>query len=30
VIKIHPLALTRFDEVEDAKAKAKIEEMTKG
>ncbi|SDB33544.1 phosphoenolpyruvate synthase [Desulfonatronum thiosulfatophilum] len=30
VIKIHPLALTRFDEVEDDKAKARIEELTQG
>ncbi|TVQ96729.1 MAG: phosphoenolpyruvate synthase [Desulfovibrionales bacterium] len=30
VIKIHPLALTRFDQVDDAGAKARIKEMTKG
>ena len=30
VIKIHPLALTRFDQVEDAHAKARIKDLTKG
>ena len=30
VIKIHPLALTRFDEVEDEDARSTIEEMTRG
>ncbi|GAB6058004.1 phosphoenolpyruvate synthase [Desulfonatronum parangueonense] len=30
VIKIHPLALTRFDDVEDDKAKDKIRELTQG
>ena len=30
VIKIHPLALTRFEEVEDDKAKSRIEELTRG
>jgi pyruvate, water dikinase len=30
VIKIHPLALTRFDEVEDEDAKEKIEALTHG
>ena len=30
VIKIHPLALTRFQEVKDKKAKSRIEELTKG
>lgn len=29
-IKIHPLALTRFDELQDQKAKEEIEEMTVG
>ncbi|MFP4598211.1 MAG: phosphoenolpyruvate synthase [Persicimonas sp.] len=28
-IQIHPLALTRFDEVEDAEAKERIEQMTR-
>ncbi|PXX90814.1 phosphoenolpyruvate synthase [Marinobacter vulgaris] len=30
VIKIHPLALSRFDEVEDRKARKRIEELTAG
>ena len=30
VIKIHPLALARFDEVEDKKAQKRIEELTAG
>ncbi|NMT63899.1 phosphoenolpyruvate synthase [Marinobacter orientalis] len=30
VIKIHPLALARFDEVEDRKARKRIEELTAG
>jgi len=30
VIQIHPLALTRFDHVEDKEAKRKIEELTRG
>src|SRR6056297_273174 len=30
VIKIHPLALTRFDRIEDDEAKQKIEELTAG
>ncbi|ROZ64038.1 phosphoenolpyruvate synthase [Kocuria soli] len=30
VIKIHPLALTRFDQVEDAEVRAQIEELTAG
>jgi pyruvate,water dikinase len=30
VIQVHPLALTRFDEVEDPEARARIEEMTRG
>jgi pyruvate, water dikinase len=30
IVKIHPLALTRFDEVEDDEARRTIEEMTEG
>jgi pyruvate, water dikinase len=30
VIKIHPLALTRFDQLEDDKARERIKDMTKG
>lgn len=30
VIKIHPLALTRFDQVQDKKARKRIEELTVG
>ncbi|MGB8623435.1 MAG: phosphoenolpyruvate synthase [Paracoccaceae bacterium] len=30
VIKVHPLALTRFDQLTDADAKAQIETLTKG
>jgi pyruvate, water dikinase len=30
LIKVHPLALTRFDAVEDAEARAQIEELTRG
>ncbi len=30
VIKVHPLALTRFDQLTDADAKARIEELTRG
>ena len=30
IIKIHPLALTRFDELEDKKARREIERLTRG
>ncbi len=30
VIQVHPLALTRFDEVEDDEAREKIQELTRG
>jgi pyruvate, water dikinase len=30
IIKVHPMALVRFDELEDRKAKRRIEELTEG